>query len=235
MDKYGNKAISKKKVKESSDDEDIEINDFLNDEKTIDKFFLRHNINAIHKLLNNKILPTHKHVKLLLVNYNASNPLYNLDKIFILLNCYNYNYTNDDIIEFTKAKIDISKYVNFEEKLKDEQLEKTLEKICNEKNFFVPGIKMTLTGFKINMKTFTTVKKMIDCIEKNNIIPDMECVHILAKISGKNDCIKYLFDKYAFKLDFQSVYNAYHSTKNKPNTSFTYLFEKYYEENKNKN
>ena len=75
---------------------------------------------------------------------------------------------------------------------------------------------------------------MKKCIEKNNINPDIECVHIACKINGKKDLTKYLLEKYKFDVDFESIYLAYHSTYNKPNSQFTYLFEKYYNDNKKK-
>ncbi len=73
-------------------------------------------------------------------------------------------------------------------------------------------------------------------INDKNIIPDIECLHILSKETSKLKHIQYLIDNFHLDVDLQSVFNSYKSYKKDcPQTlQFDYLFKKYYEANKDK-
>lgn len=179
-------------------------------------------IENITKELNKKKIPTSECISLLAKN---SINIAKIHEIFALFVYYGYIFTDEDILELARYSIDMSEYINVNERI-NKKMGEELQKICDEHGNYMYDTKITLKGFKKHFATmrFIEMKKILN--ENKNIIPDIECLQIACGIVTGAHQIKFLMDTYKLKPDLKCIQNAI----NRDNPGRVYLlFSKYTE------
>lgn len=174
-----------------------------------DKYCQEYDIEKIHEKLNEKIKPNHAFVIILAKNYKNFGSKEKLYHILLLFKNYGYDLIDNDIIVFTRNKIDVSDI----KKEISPDLVKKLEPICNELDFFVYGIKSNLLTFKKKLgigykNPFKHLLSMKTFIKNNDIKPDLECLQILCESRQNNNHIKYLINEFKIIPDLQCIQNS---------------------------